>query len=71
MSRSALDKNLMPGHLFECNPVDDVPTRRGTDTLMHCLEKPAGSKYSSTSGLSPCEHLETQAQFHASTREEA
>ena len=32
ISRSALDKNLMPGHLFECNPVDEVTTRRGTDT---------------------------------------
>ena len=35
---------------------------------MHCPEKPAGSKYSSTSGLSPREHLERQAEFHASTK---
>ena len=65
MSWSALDKNLMHGQLFECNPVDEVATRRGTDTLVHLLEKHAGSKYSSTSGLSPHEQLERQAEFHA------
>ena len=43
----------MPGHLFEGNPVDEGTTQRGTDTLVHRLEKPAGSTYSSTSGLSP------------------
>ena len=31
ISRSALDKNPMPGHLFECKPVHEVTTRRGTD----------------------------------------
>ena len=31
----------------------------------------AGSKYSSTSGLSPRGHLERQAEFHASTQDEA
>ena len=31
----------------------------------------AGSKYSSTSGLSPRGHLERQAVFHASTQDEA
>ena len=67
MSRSALD-NPMPGHLFQCNPVDEVATRRGTDTPVHRPEKPIGSKYSSTSGLSPHEHLEWQAGFHASTQ---
>ena len=30
--RYALDKNPMPGHLFECNPVDEVTTPRGIDT---------------------------------------
>ena len=34
-------------------------------------EKNPGSKYSSTSGLSPRGHLERQAEFHASTQEEA
>ena len=29
---ATLDKNPMPRHLFECNPVDEVKTRRGTDT---------------------------------------
>ena len=40
MSRSALDKNPMPGHLLECNPVDEVATRRGTDTPVHRPKKP-------------------------------
>ena len=35
------------------------------------LEKTPGSKYSSTSGLSPRGHLERQAEFHASTQDEA
>ena len=34
-------------------------------------EKTPGSKYSSTSGLSPRGHLERQAEFHASTQDEA
>ena len=71
MSRSCLDKNRMLEHLFECNPVDEVKTRRDTDTPVHRLEKSAGSKYSSTSGLSPHELLERQAGFHASTQDEA
>ena len=71
MSQSALDKDPMAGHFFKCNPVDEVETRRGTDTPVHCLEKPIGSKYSSTSGLSPHEQIEGQAEFHASTQDEA
>ena len=31
IARSALDKNLMPGHPLEGNPVDEGTTRRGTD----------------------------------------
>ena len=61
----------MPGHLFEYNHVDEVETQRGTDTLLHHPEKSATSKYSSTCGLSPREHLESQAEFHASTQDEA
>ena len=34
ISVSTLDKNPMPGHLFECNIVDEVTTRRGTDILI-------------------------------------
>ena len=34
-------------------------------------KKTPGSKYSSTSGLSPRGHLERQAEFHASTQDEA
>ena len=57
ISRYALHKNLMPGHLFEGNPVDEGTTQRGTETLVHRPEKPAGSTYSSTSGLSPLKNL--------------
>ena len=38
---------------------------------VHRSEKIPGSKYSSTSGLSPRGHLERQAEFHASTQDEA
>ena len=71
ISRSTLDKNPMPGPLFECNPVDEVTTRSGTDTPVHHQKKPAGSKYSSTSGLSPREQHERQAEFHAPPQDEA
>ena len=40
ISLSALDKISKPGHLFECNPVDEVTTQMGTDTPVHCPEKP-------------------------------
>ena len=33
ISRSALDKNAMPGHPFEGNHVDEGTTQRVTDTL--------------------------------------
>src|SRR5574337_994683 len=45
-------------------------TRRGSFSE-HRSEKTPGSKYSSTSGLSPRGHLERQAEFHASTQDEA
>ena len=61
----------MPEPPLERKPVDEVKTQRGTDTSVHRLEKPAGSKYSSTSGLSPREKLERTAEFHASTQDEA
>ena len=70
-SGSALDKNPMPGHLFEVNPVDEDTTRRGSDSPVHHPEKPSGSTYSSTSGLSPCEQHEREAEFHFSTQDEA
>src|SRR5574340_388729 len=46
-------------------------TRRGSDSPVHRPEKPPGSKYSSTSGLPPRGHLGRQAEFHASTQDEA
>src|SRR5574337_1030770 len=45
-------------------------TRRGSFSV-HRSEKTPGSKYSSTSGLSPRGHLERQAEVHASTQDEA
>ena len=39
--------------------------------LLHLLEKASGSKYNSTSGLSPREQLERQVEFHSSTEDEA
>src|SRR5574340_987678 len=45
-------------------------TRRGRFSV-HRSEKTPGSKSSSTSGLSPRGHLERQAEFHASTQDEA
>ena len=71
ISGSALDKNPMPAHHFEGNPVDESTSRRGTDTAVHCLEKTAGSTHSSTSGLSLLEQLERQVEFHSSTQDEA
>ena len=44
-------------------------TRRGSFSV-HRSEKTPGSKYSSTSGLSPRGHLERQAEFHASTKKD-
>ena len=60
----------MPGHLFECNPKDEVTTLRGTDTQVAFSGKPAGVKYNS-SGLKPHDQLERQAEFHASKQYEA
>ena len=67
ISRSALDKNAMPRHLFE-DSVDEGTTRRGTDTPVHRPEKPTGSTHSSTRGLSPRAQLERQAEFHSPHR---
>ena len=64
----ALDKNPMPGHLFEGNPVSEGTTRRGTDTPVHHPEKPAGSTHSSTRGLRLPEQLERQPEFQSSDK---
>ena len=66
--RFALQKNPMPGHLFEGNPVDEDKKRRVTDTPVHRLEKPADSTHSLTRGLKPHEQLERQAEFHSSEK---
>ena len=65
---STLNKNPMPGHLFEGNPVGEGTTRRGTDTPVHRTEKPAGSTHSSTRGLRHPERLERQAEFPSSDK---
>ena len=51
----------------------DAATRRGQreEGRLHRSEKTPGSKYSSKSGLFPRGHLERQAEFHASTPDEA
>ena len=71
ISRPTLEKNPMPGHLFEGNPVDEGTKRRVTDTPVHHSVKAAGSTHSSTRGLSSHEQLERQAEFHSSTQDEA
>ena len=56
ISLPALEKNPRPGHLFEGKPVGEGTTRRGTVTVVHHPETPAGSTHSSTRGLRPPEH---------------
>ena len=60
----------MPGHLSELHPVNEVNTK-GQFFRASFGKKTPGSKDSSTSGLSPRGHLERQAEFHASTQDEA
>src|SRR5574341_115030 len=54
ISRSPLDKNPMPGHLSELQPVNEVHTKG--QFFRASFGKNPGSKYSSTSGLSPRGH---------------
>ena len=68
ISRSALEMNPMPGHLFEGNPVGEGTKRRGTDTPMHLLETPAGSTHSLSRALRPPERLKRQAEFRYSDK---
>ena len=70
ISRSPLDKNPMSGHLSELHPVKEVNSK-GQFFRASFGKKTPGSKYSSTSGLSPPGHLERQAEFLASTQDEA
>ena len=67
--QSTLDKTPMPGHLSEVQPVNAVNTKG--QFFRASFGKTPGSKYSSTSGLSPRGHLERQAELHASTQDEA
>ena len=59
----------LPGHLSELPPVNEVNTKG--QFFRASFGKTPGSKYSSTSGLSPRGYLERQAEFHASTQDEA
>ena len=61
---------MMPGQLFECNLEDKVTTRSGTDTPDTSSGNDSFSKYNWTSGLTPHEQLERQAEFCASTQDE-
>ena len=54
----------------ELHPVNEVNTK-GQFFRASFGKKTPGSKDSSTSGLSPRGHLERQAEFHASTQDEA
>ena len=71
ISRSTLNKNPMPWHLFESKPVDECTTRKSTDIPMHSTEKHAYSKHRSTSVLSSLEELERHAEFRSSKQEKA
>jgi len=44
---------------------------RALTPQLHRMEKSAGSKYNSTSGMTPHEQFERQAEFRASTQDEA
>ena len=61
----------MPGQLFECNPKDEVKYKWALTHQLHPMEKPTGSKYNSTNGLTPHEQLKRQAEFRATTQDEA
>ena len=68
ISRSALEMNPMPGHLFEGNPVGEGTKRRVTDTPKHLLERPAVSTHSLSRALRPPERLKRQAEFRYSDK---
>ena len=58
----------------ESGEIDAPIARRPLPSLLRCISpegKPASSTYKSTSGLSPHEQRESQAEFHSSTQEEA
>ena len=68
ISRPTLEKNPMPGHLFEGNPVDKGTKRRVTDTPVHHSVKAAGSTHRLSRALRPPERLKGQAEFRYSDK---
>ena len=63
---------LMPGHLFKCNPEDEVTTQRGTDTpAVASSSRSRRFQVQLDSGLTPHEQLEMQVDFRASTQDES
>ena len=62
-------KELKEMRISELPPVNAVNTKG--QFFRASFGKTPGSKYSSTSGLSPRGHLERQAELHASTQDEA
>ena len=61
----------MPGHLFECNTEDEVTTRRGPDILFASSGKSLRFQIQLDKSLTTHEQLEKQAEFRASTQDEA
>ena len=61
----------MAWYLFECNREDEVTTRRGIDTLVASSGKSHRFQNNSISDLTLNEELERQAEFCASTQDEA
>ena len=61
----------MPGHLFECNPEDEVTTGRGTDTSVSLSGKSRRFQIQLVKWPVTREQLEWEAEFHSSTEDEA
>ena len=51
IARPAVDKNPMPGHPLEGNPVGEGTTRKGAATPVHRPQRPAGSNKSNHCAL--------------------
>ena len=68
ISRSALEKNPMPGQLFEGNPVGEGTTRKGTAIPVHHPETPTDSRHRSKRGMRPPEQFERQVEFPSSDK---
>ena len=68
---STQDKYRCPGTIENVNLRMKSQQEGALTPQLHHPEKATGSKYNSTSGLSPHEQLKRQAEFHSSTQYEA